>query len=72
MDQDDDLPPIAMIVELIEDALKQLEGVEELLVAHRRAAGVDQHTIARLQLASGRIGMAWTATITARNGLRNP
>jgi hypothetical protein len=67
---DEELPPIATLVEMLQDVLDQLDGVDELLREHRRVAGDDHFTLEYLQLASGRIGMAWSATATARNGLR--
>jgi len=68
---DDDLPPLSVLVDMLTDVAAQLEGVDELVVAHRRKAGDDHHELERLQYVSTRIGQAWSATVTARKGLRS-
>jgi hypothetical protein len=67
---DDELPPLDVLADMLTDVVKLLDAVDDYVVAHRRAAGDDHHTIARLQDVSGRIGNAWAATISARSGLR--
>jgi hypothetical protein len=66
----DELPPLEVAVDMLDDVVKLLNGVDDLVVAHRRAAGDDHHTIARLQGVSGRVGDAWAAAVSARLGLR--
>jgi len=67
---DGELPPLTVLVDMLDDVVTLLDAVDDLVKAHRRAAGDDHHTIARLQGVSGRIGDAWAATISARSGLR--
>lgn len=68
---DDELPPLEVLVDVLDDVVKALEGVDELIVEHRRAAGEDHHLIVRLQDASFRVGQAWAAAVAARRGLRS-
>jgi hypothetical protein len=70
-DDQPDLPPLATLVEMLNDVMDQLDGVDDLIREHRRAVGEDHFTLERLQLASARIGMAWTATASARKSLRS-
>ena len=67
---DDDLPPLSVLVDMLDDVVKMLDGVDELVVAHRRAAAEDHHELERLQSASFRIGQAWSAAVSARRALR--
>jgi hypothetical protein len=67
---EDDLPPLSVLVEMLTDVAAQLEGVDELIVAHRRRAGDDHHELERFQYVSTRIGQAWAATVTASRALR--
>ena len=69
-DPDGELPPLAVLVDMLDDVVKMLDGVDELVVAHRRAAGDDHRELERLQAASVRIGQAWAATVSARKALR--
>lgn len=69
-DGEDDLPPLSVLVDMLDDVVKMLDGVDELVVAHRRAAGDDHHQLERLQAASVRLGQAWAATVSARKALR--
>ena len=68
---DEELPPLETLVDMLNDVMDQLDGVDDLIREHRRAAGEDHFTLERLSLASGRIGMAWTATASARKSLRS-
>jgi hypothetical protein len=70
-DDVDELEPLEVGVDLLDDVVKLLEAVDELVVAHRRAAGDNHHEIARLQSVSSRVGDAWSATVSARRGLRS-
>lgn len=67
---DDELPPFAVLIEMLEDVMAQLEGIDEAVVAHRRAAGDDHKVLEVLQLTSARIGQAWIAASLARRGLK--
>lgn len=67
---DEELPPFSVLIELLEDVMAQLEGIDEAVVAHRRAAGDDHKVLEVLQLTSGRIGQAWIAVSLARRGLK--
>jgi hypothetical protein len=67
---DDELPPFSVLIELLEDVMAQLEGIDEAVVAHRRAAGDDHKVLELLQLTSARISQAWTAVAVARRGLK--
>lgn len=69
-EQDAELPPLSALVDMLDDVVKVLDGVDELVVLHRRAAGDDHHELERLQAASVRIGQAWSATVSARKALR--
>jgi hypothetical protein len=60
-----------VLVDMLDDVVKMLDGVDELVVAHRRAAGDDHHQLERLQAASVRVGQAWAATVSARKALRD-
>jgi hypothetical protein len=68
---EDDLPPLSVLVDMLSDVAAQLEAVDDLVVAHRRKVGDDHHELERLQYVSVRIGQAWSATVTARKGLRS-
>lgn len=70
MPDDEELPPLSVLVDMLDDVVKMLDGVDELVIEHRRAAGDDHHALERLQVASTRIGQAWSATISARKALR--
>jgi hypothetical protein len=72
-DDDDveELPPLSVLVDMLGDAVKLLEGVDDLIAAHRRTAGEDHHLIARMHDASFRVGQAWAATVSARRALRS-
>jgi len=67
---DDELPPMSVLVDMLDDVVKLLDGVDELVVLHRRKVGDDHHALERLQHASTRIGQAWSATVSARKALR--
>jgi hypothetical protein len=69
-DDVEELPPLSVLVDMLQDVIDQLDGVDELVIAHRRAAGDDHRVLERLQAASVRIGQAWAATVSARKALR--
>lgn len=69
-DQSEELPPLSVLVDMLDDVVKLLDGVDELVVLHRRAAGDDHHALERLQTASIRIGQSWSAAVVARKALR--
>lgn len=66
----DDLPPLSVVLDILTDVVGTLEEVDELIVLHRRRCGDDHHAIAQLQGASLRVGQAWAATVSARRELR--
>ena len=68
--EDEELPPLSVLVDMLDDVVKVLDAVDELVVLHRREAGDDHHALEQLQVASSRIGQAWSATISARKALR--
>ena len=68
--KDDELPPLSALDDMLKDVIEMLDGVDDLVVAHRRAAGDDHFVLERLQTASARIGQAWAATVSARKALR--
>jgi hypothetical protein len=70
-DDVDELPPLSVLIDMLTDIAAQLEGIDELIVLHRRAARDDHHELERLQYVSVRVGQAWAATVTARKGLRS-
>jgi hypothetical protein len=69
-DVDDELPPLSVLDDMMADVAAQLEGVADLLAAHRHAAGTDYPVIERLRDVSMRVDQAWAATVTARRALR--
>ena len=69
-DTPDELPPLSVLVDMLDDVVKVLDGVDDLVVRHRRAAGMEYHELERLQSASVRIGQAWAAVVSARKVLR--
>jgi hypothetical protein len=69
--RDDELPPLSVLVDMLDDVVKMLDGVDELVVAHRRAADDDHHELERLQHVTVRIGQAWSAVVSARKVLRS-
>jgi hypothetical protein len=69
---DDDLPPVSVLGEWLKDVVAELEELETLVIAHRRACGDDHHQIGRFQDAQARIGQALTAAGAARKYLRAP
>jgi len=71
-DQPDDLLPLSVVVDTLADVLAELDGVDELLRAHRRACSDDHRELDRLQSVTTRLNQAWTATSLARNRLRQP
>jgi hypothetical protein len=70
-DQDEELPPLSALVDMLTDAVQLLEGVDDLVVAHRRAAGDDHPQLERFRHVSERLGQAWAATVSARKALRS-
>jgi hypothetical protein len=70
-DVDEELPPLSVLVDMLEDVAKQLDGVDELVVLHRRAVGDDHQELERLQYVSTRVGQAWSAAMLARKALRS-
>ena len=68
--EDEELPPLSVLADMLHDVAAQLEGVDELIVAHRRACGDDHRELERLQYVSSRVGQAWSAAMLARKGLR--
>jgi hypothetical protein len=70
MPEDEELPPVSVLIDMLNDVAKQLDAVDELVVLHRRAAGDDHRALTKLQGASMRVGQAWTATMLARKELR--
>lgn len=71
VEDDDELAPLETAVDILDDVVKLLDVVDDLLIAHRRAAGDNHHEIARLQRVSSRVGDAWAAAVSARRGLRS-
>jgi hypothetical protein len=68
---DGDLPPLSVLVDMLDDVIKLLDGVADLVTDHRRVAGDDHHALARLQHVSIRVNQAWTSVLSARAGLRS-
>lgn len=69
-DTTDELLPLSVAVDMLGDVLKLLDGVDDLVTQHRRAAGDDHHDLERLQAASFRTVQAWSAVVSARKSLR--
>jgi len=69
--QDEELPPLSVLVDMLDDVVKQLDTVDDFVIRHRRAAGDDHITIERLSYATARIGQAWTGVVLARKVLRS-
>jgi hypothetical protein len=69
--QDDELPPLSVLSDMLKDVIDVLNGVDELVIEHRRAAGDDHHQLERLQVVSARVGQAWSAVVSARRALRS-
>ena len=67
---DGDLPPLSVVIEMLEDVRAQLQAVDELVVRHRRASRDNHKELERLQYASMRVGQAWTAVDLARRDLQ--
>jgi hypothetical protein len=70
-DVDDELEALAVGVDLLDDVIKLLDAVDDIVIAHRRRAGDDHHEIARLQRVSARVGDAANAATSARSTLRS-
>ena len=68
---DDELDPLSVGVDLLDDVVKLLDAVDDIVIAHRRRAGDDHHEIARLQRVSSRVGDAANAATSARATLRS-
>jgi hypothetical protein len=74
--QDDDavdgeLLPLSVVGDMLTEVLNQLDGVADLIAAHRRAARDDHHALARLQDVTTRVNQAWTAVQLTRKALRS-
>lgn len=69
-DQDDELLPLSVVVDMLDDVVVALEQVDDLVTAHRRAARDDVHALGPLHDASFRVGQAWAAVVSARRTLR--
>ena len=69
-DDPEDLPPLSVLDDILNDVLDQLEAVSDIIVAHRRAARDDHHAIARLQDLTIRTNDAWIAVQLTRKALR--
>ena len=71
-DEPEDLTPLSVLAEILDDVVKQLDGVDDAIRLHRRACGDDHFELGRLQDASARLTMAGNATMQARKALRTP
>jgi hypothetical protein len=69
-DEDDELLPLSVVIDMLDDVVIALEQVDDLITAHRRAAGDDAHALVGLHDASFRVGQAWAAVVSARRTLR--
>jgi hypothetical protein len=69
-DTPDELLPLSVAVDMLEDVVKMLNEVDDLVTQHRRAAGDDHHALEQLQHATMRINQAWGSVVSARKVLR--
>jgi hypothetical protein len=68
---EDELPPLEVVVDILDEVLRLLEGVEDLIGEHRRAARDDHHQLARLQRITARISDGYLAVLAVRSSLRS-
>jgi hypothetical protein len=69
-DTPDELLPLSVGVDMLDDVVKLLNQVDDLVTQHRRAASDDPRALEQLQHATMRINQAWGSVVSARKVLR--